>query len=514
LQIDIRPVARLRGPAPLDLGAALGPVLEALRSTSADLSRLNIVCDWIQYRANFAEPVRCRPVLADRPRLADSDGQADGQPASQDPGAAAEPAAPWPVSGLELAVDLRRCDQVDLAMAVKQALGEPADLAGPGREFLEDWTPATGSCIWRFNALYWQSLSRWEESTGREYEQALPGGQSDARNAQSARELIGELFRVWDSLDDQRALPQELYVVEIGVGNGGQAKTWLDAFVDLDRRHGRDYYRRLHYLMGDYSPHVLERAWQVVAQHGDHISALALDASRPQRTLGFLRGKAFCVYISNVYDNLPTDEIATIGGRPYLVEVRAYLRDDDATAIARRIGVRRDQLRTVIGRLLRLGPDLLAETAPEQFGDPARAVTLWRDVWAALLLQERYVPMDGLDAYQVAPSVTGEVLRPLLEGSGDIRMHVSNGALASFTETLPLLHPFGRLLCHDLFVTQPSAYRAGFHGPGKYDGSVMNWVNGPLLQLAGNRRGFDVRIVPFSGRPDAAIRTLIAQVRD
>jgi hypothetical protein len=90
--------------------------------------------------------------------------------------------------------------------------------------------------------------------------------------------------------------------------------------VQLDRVHGRDYYRRLHYLMGDYSGHVLERAWQQVAHHGEHVSALVLDASRPQRTLGFLKDKAFIVYISNMYDNLPTDEIASVGGRPYLVE--------------------------------------------------------------------------------------------------------------------------------------------------------------------------------------------------
>ena len=48
-------------------------------------------------------------------------------------------------------------------------------------------------------------------------------------------------------------------------------------------------------------------------------------------------------------------------------------------------------------------------------------------------------------------------------------------------------------------MTHPAAYHAGFHGPGKYDGSIVNWVNGPLLQLAGNRRGFDVQITPFSG---------------
>jgi cobalamin-independent methionine synthase catalytic subunit len=52
VQIDIRPVARLRGPSPLDLTAALGPVFEALSVTAVDLTRLKVVCDWIQYRAD------------------------------------------------------------------------------------------------------------------------------------------------------------------------------------------------------------------------------------------------------------------------------------------------------------------------------------------------------------------------------------------------------------------------------------------------------------------------------
>ena len=78
---------------------------------------------------------------------------------------------------------------------------------------------------------------------------------------------------------------------------------------------------------------------------------------------------------------------------------------------------------------------------------------------------------------------------------------------------MPLLHPFGRLQCHDLFLSGPGAYLTGFHGPGKYDGSVVNWVNGPLLALAGNRRGFDVQIAP-SRRLGVNVKTLTAQVRD
>jgi len=43
---------------------------------------------------------------------------------------------------------------------------------------------------------------------------------------------------------------------------------------------------------------------------------------------------------------------------------------------------------------------------------------------------------------------------------------------------------------------------------------VVNWVNGPLLQLAGNRRGFDVRIGPLPGRLAGPVQMLTAQVRD
>ncbi len=426
MHIDIRPIAKLRGPAPVNVPAALGPIFDALISAGpdaspVDLDRLRVVCDWIQYRNNFSEPVHCRPVLAERPHA---------------PGGVAAEIA------MEIAVDLRRCDGADMAAAVKTALAEHADPASQARTVLEPWVPTSKSCIWRFNTLYWQALKRWEQATGQEYEQALPGGQSDARNTEAVRELILELFRMWDELDARRALPEELYVVELGVGNGNQARTWLDVFAAVDRAHGRGYYRRLHYLMGDYSAHVLERARQTVGQHSDRVNALVLDATRPQVTLGFLRDKAFLVYISNVYDNLPTDEVASIQGRPYLVEVRAHVRDEDAAAIASRHAIPPGTLGTLIERLLRLGPDLLAEAAPEHFPDADRAVSLWREVWTALRLQERYVPLEGLDVYHVSPSLTGEILRPLL-GSGDIRMHVSNGAIASFADTLPLLHPFG-----------------------------------------------------------------------
>src|SRR5262245_1571609 len=223
MQVEVRPVERLRGDHPVDIGAALTPVLDALRDADVDLARTRIVCDWIQYRHNFREPVVARPIVCS--------------------------------CGVEIAVDVRRTADVDLASETAVAL-RPDD----GRLHLEDWTPGRSSCIWQFNELYWTALAHWERTTGHEYEQALPNGASDARNVAAVHELILDLFGVWDDLTARNALPEELYVLELGVGNGNQARTWLDEFAHLDKAHGGRYYRRLHYLMGDYSRHVLERA--------------------------------------------------------------------------------------------------------------------------------------------------------------------------------------------------------------------------------------------------------------
>ncbi len=493
---------RLRGPKAVDIAPVLASVLRAARETGTDLdlSRLRVVCDWVQYKHNFREPVGVRAILPPAVETARASRNGDR-------------AAAGDSLACELAIDLRRSGALDdLESAVLSALTD--GLSSHDRLYLEPWVPGSRSCIWDFNVLYWRALALWEQSTGRGYEQALPGGESDARNVAAARELILHLFAIWDGLFKRRALPEELRVLELGVGNGSQARVWLDEFVRLDRERGTDYYRSLHYLMGDYSPHVLQLARENVRHHGDHVSGLVLEATRPTETLGFLRYKAFLVYISNVYDNLPTDEIVRCSGHLFLVEVRAYLPTPDAERIADLARLRLAEVPDLVSRLLRLGPELLAEALPERFPTPLDAVAFWRGVWEALRLEERYIPLEELDAYEVAPEVRGELLRPIVEANGDIRMHVSNGAVASFAETLQLLHPLGLLQCHDLFVTDIHQYATGFRGPGKYDGSVVNWVNGRLLETIGSRRGFEVGFAPFAHGVSTNVLTLTACVRE
>jgi hypothetical protein len=477
---------RLRGPKAVDAAPIITSAYQSITASPADLSRVRVVCDFIQYRQNFRDAIELRHV---EPWAIDA-GSPDGEGEA------------W-----EVAIDLRR--------AKPDAVGESITNSFQDERLpLEDWRLGSRSLIWGFNGLYWKALSLWEQATGKGYESALPGGQSDARNVEAARELILNLFEVWDNLASRKALPEELYVLEIGVGNGNQAVVFLDEFRRMNRELGKGYYRRLHYLMGDYSPHVLELARKNVAHHSEHVSSLVLDALRPTETLGFLRYKAFLVYISNVYDNLPTDEIVRIGGHLFQVQTRAVFSRKAAETLAASVNSKPDNLPDLVARLLRLGPELLAEVLPEHFPTVNDAVNFWRAAWEALRLQERYAPLVELDTYEVAPDINGELLRPIVEANGDLRMHISNGAAASFADTLPLLHPHGVLQCHDLFVTDVHQYANGFRGPGKYDGSVVNWVNGRLLAAIGNRRGFDVGFAAFAHRTGANVLTMTARARD
>src|SRR5437764_14634175 len=329
---------RLRGPKAVEAAPILTSAYRAVTSAPTDLSRLRVVCDFIQYRQNFRDTVELRRVEPWDIQAAtpETDGQS------------------W-----EIAIDLRRAKPEAIEASIKESFTDGSDCA---RLPLEAWRPGSRSLIWGFNSLYWKALSLWEQATGKGYESALPGGQSDARNVEAARELILRLFGLWDTLAARRALPEELYVLELGVGNGNQARVFLDELRRLDRERGRgDYYRRLHYLMGDYSPHVLELARKNVAHHAENVRSLVLDALRPSETLGFLRYKAFLVYISNVYDNLPTDEIVRIGGHMFQVETRAFLSQVDAEKLAASVNARPEELSELIARLLRLGPALLSE---------------------------------------------------------------------------------------------------------------------------------------------------------
>src|SRR4030095_7222979 len=293
--------------------------------------------DWIQYRANFRDPVSLR-------RAADADGQ--------------------PLTLAEIAVDLRRPADAPAGLRwALRCLGPDGD-DGDDRVWLEAFGPLRGSVIWRFNDLFWKRLTDWETASGRGFEQALPSGRSDANHPEAVADSVADFWTLLRELDKRGGLPAEIFVLKIGGGTGPRAALWLDRFHALDEERGTGYYARLRFLLGDYSLPTLDRALAAVMRHQDAVSVLALDALNPFRTLSFLRYKILYVHLTNVYDNLPHDELVRRDGRIYLVKARAYLPSERAQRI----------------------PDALGR----------RGVAFWRAVGEAIRLEERLVALDDL----------------------------------------------------------------------------------------------------------------------
>src|SRR5215204_5272718 len=120
--VELRSTDRLRGPKALDVSPVLASVLDAAREGTADLSRLRVVCDWIQYKRNFREPIARRPILpsAFDSAQASRNGNEDGEP-----------------QACELAIDLRRTVSAPLNGELTAALN---GTAAPG-VYLEGWGP-------------------------------------------------------------------------------------------------------------------------------------------------------------------------------------------------------------------------------------------------------------------------------------------------------------------------------------------------------------------------------------
>jgi hypothetical protein len=477
-----------------DVTAALYALLEEERIPQDQFSRLRVHLDWIQYKHNFREAVTA---------------------ARLDPDPSSDAGPPF----LDLYIDTRQVaarqlgpDSHDLRCAILDAIRRAAapaaweDSAGD-RLFLEDFTSYRNSVAWSFNSLYWRRLNEWEQATGNSYEKALPGGSSDASQPAGVADSVADFWTLLQDMDRKKQLPPEIFILELGVGAGHRCGLWLDKFKALDEQRGTKFYAKLRVLLGDFSLATLDMSRPAVKNHIDICSFMVLDAMNPLKTLSFLRHKIVYVHSANMYDNLPDEEILFRDGHFYLVQVRTYLPQPEARRIGAAFDVPPERMRTVIERMLQGSFDYLS--------DRARGVAFWMEVWQALRWEECMTRFENLPDSPLPAVLDVSMLEDILKGApDDLRFHLSSGALTGFCNTLPLLHSRGYLQVQDIFVTKLNSYSMGFHGPGKLDGSMVNWVNGALLKEVAERVGFDVHFAPFRYRAGSKTSVLYTTPRE
>lgn len=448
--------------------------------TAAQFARLQIYLDWLQYKQNFREPITVM--------------QSAAQGASHG-------------SQMEVRIDSRQVSPGSLRELVQKAIGPTQVGSGQNRIYLEDFRSLRSSIVWDFNQLYWHRLKDWEQATGKSYEKALPGGVSDGHHPQAIADSAKEFWELLKKLDARHQLPPEIFILEIGVGLATRAGMWLDHFVALDQENGTHYYPRLRFLLGDYSLSTLDRSRSAVKKHIDLCSFIGLDALDPTKALSFLRHKVLHVHSSNMYDNLPDEEVVWRDNRLYWVQVRAYIAREAAERIGDECGVVHADVVRTIKRLLEVGADSLPEHD--------KGMAFWRAIWNAIRFEERLVDALDLPDAELPAGLSYPHMEDFLKDApGELRFHLSSGALESFRNTLPLLHPRGYLQVQDIFVTDLSDYCMGFYGPGKLDGSIVNWVNGALLREVAHRAGYDLHFAPFQYRTGSKTSILYTTQRE
>ena len=456
-------------------------LLEAGEIDPNTLGHLNVHIDWVQYKSNFREPVSIRRVVRDDELLPLAD----------------------------IAVDLRQMQPETIRTALSEALNGagPDALETPRRTYLESFTPMRSSIIWTFNAVFWKYLPIWEQASGKGYEKALPGGHSDGHNAQAIQESVLEFWEQLRKIESQHLLPPEIYILEIGVGTGERASRWLDGFKLLDCEKGTDYYSKLRFLAGDYSVATLHRVMDSLQAHRELSSFVEVDAMNPFKSLSHLRYKVMLITLSNVYDNLPTDELVLRDGKLFFIEVRAYVPTAEVARICEKYHVPVSAFDRSVRKLLQEGP--------ESFDSLEQAMGFWQEVWAAVRLEERLVSAHNLSEAHLPTGMKPSYIEGLIENApANIRFHLSSGATESFINTIPLLHPRGCLQVSDIFVEKLTDYLHGFRGPGKMDGSIVNWVNGALLEVVGAQLGYDVHFAPFRYRKGSKTSVLYTTQRE
>src|SRR5215510_8419439 len=447
------------------------------------LENLNVHLDWVQYKTNFREAISLRRAVRGNEVL----------------------------PGIEVGVDLRQVRQESLKEEFANALNDSVDPVAGSRKrvYLEAFTPIRSGVIWRFNDLFWQHLPMWEIASGHGFEDALPGRTSDANHPEAIADAVADFWTLLKDLEGHNQLPPEIFTLEIGVGTGQRAAAWLNRFRALDRERGTQYYPRIRFLLADYSMATLNRAMEAVSEHRELTSFLAVDALDPFKSLSFLRYKILSIHLTNVYDKLPTDEIVVRDGRLYYVETRAYVTSATAVRISEAFGIAPADFVRTVNRMLEVGPQHLHHAGPEE------GVKFWRALWDAIRLEERYIAIQSILDAPLPAGIKPSLLENFVgDGVMNQRFHLSSGALESFLNTVPLLHPRGFLQVQDIFVTKLEDYGRMFRGPGKMDGSIVNWVNGALLAEVGAQAGYDVHFAPFQYKEGSRTSILYTTQRE
>ena len=443
----------------------------------------------MQYRKNFRAPVMVRPF------------QSTPQESNGHEGPLAE-----------IAIDARRAkdmDRSELVDLISDRLAKALGIIPDVHEcvHLESWVRPSKSVMWSFNRAYWRHLASWDETFQKDYAAALPGGVSDGTNPEFWGAQIAAFVDSLDRLDAWSELPDEIHVLELGVGDGEQALVWLDTFNAALPGARPRLPRAACATSWPTTPRTCSRVPASASRPTrKQVEAIELDFRNPMHGLEHLQQKVLFAHTCNLYDNLPTDEIMRVGDAAYEPLVRASITPDEVKELSAKHGDPRRGDR-------RQHPGHHPQRARARCRTRARPCTSG-PTSGTRSTSRRSTSRSRRRRRCASRRPPRPAPRQLLPDMPDwTRVHRSTVAVESFAQTLMLLHHEGVIVAQDLFIRELNQYGL-YRGPGKLEGSIVNWLNGPIFQIVGDRLGFKVDVEPFAYREGSNTAVLTARHRD
>ncbi len=194
---------------------------------------------------------------------------------------------------------------------------------------LEDWTPMGRSLEYRMAQAAWLQGGADLLLHGELPTAGHDSGTMAAHGAQLLAAWCAERLAAGD-------LPEEIVVVELGMGTGTHLRGLLESFRRLCLAQGQDWYGRLVAFATDVSPAVVQLAVdrQVFATHGPRVRVGLMDARLPghfrehaTQTMFDLRGQMHGVWAHYVLDTLPVDIYRQLAEQWEIAAVRTLVPD-------------------------------------------------------------------------------------------------------------------------------------------------------------------------------------------
>lgn len=305
-------------------------------------------------------------------------------------------------------------------------------------------------------------------------------------------------------------LPQRLVLMELGAGTGLHARYFLDAFADLCRESGTDFYERLTFVVSDRYERTV-REWHETGMFEDHAGHVALavcDASMPSQPAVLdgsgapIEGRPLVVFCNYLLDVLPARIVRRGAAGLEELHVRTHLAGGDvALKIAGIASL--DEARGLaasgrdedLERLLPLLGQLELETAfrpwtPEPGPGAALAAAFAAGAGAAVggtaVGGTAVAGEAGTGEATAGASATGTAA-----GLGPPRAVVNDGALLCLEKIFEFIDPAGFVLVNDYGPVrlEDVPNHVGVH---RFGGSVALGVNFPLLEKVLAARGLTV----------------------